>query len=310
MLSYFRGCILGLAVGDAIGYQVEFSSWGAIQKEYGLQGLSIADTLKWKYMLYSDDTQMSLASAWAALDFLKNGGDIGERTYKRYLDWLALQKQPRQSRAPGITCLSALRSGKMGTMKKPINNSKGCGGVMRTAPFGLVFDPEVAFGVGAMASAITHGHPSGYLPGGYIASLISFLLEGRTLLDAIGDVNKILREYPKHGETLTAVEGAVALAKGSKASVPETIHAIGGGWTGEEALAIAIYCSLIYSNDFPGAILAASNHSGDSDSTASITGAIMGAMLGDKAIPEEWIARIENRELLTRTANLLHKATQ
>jgi len=69
---------------------------------------------------------------------------------------------------------------------------------------------------------------------------------------------------------------------------PETIARIGEGWVAEEALAIALYCTLCYRNHFEKAVLPAVNHGGDSDSTGAITGNIMGALLEDRAIPREW----------------------
>ena len=80
------------------------------------------------------------------------------------------------------------------------------------------------------------------------------------------------------------------------------IHSIGGGWVGEEALAIALFCAIRFQNDWKAGTLAAVNHSGDSDSTGSIAGAILGTLLGIYAIPPDWIQRVENSQLIREKA--------
>ncbi|MBS4024330.1 MAG: ADP-ribosylglycohydrolase family protein [Clostridia bacterium] len=77
--------------------------------------------------------------------------------------WLIGIKELYTRRAPGNTCLAALSSGIMGTIDKPINDSKGCGGVMRVAPVGLFCRKDEAFRIASECAALTHGHPSGYL---------------------------------------------------------------------------------------------------------------------------------------------------
>jgi ADP-ribosylglycohydrolase len=87
--------------------------------------------------------------------------------------WLIRVEGLHARRAPGMTCLSALRGGTMGTIERPLNDSKGCGGVMRAAPIGLVArDEQAAFTLGCEAAAITHGHPSGYYSAGCFAAII------------------------------------------------------------------------------------------------------------------------------------------
>jgi ADP-ribosylglycohydrolase len=77
---------------------------------------------------------------------------------------------------------------------------------------------------------------------------------------------------------------------------------MGGGWVGEEALAISLYCALVAGDDFTHGLLLAVNHSGDSDSTGSITGNILGLRLGRQAIPERWLAELELRDVIETVA--------
>ena len=83
----------------------------------------------------------------------------------------------------------------------------------------------------------------------------------------------------------------------------ENIRSLGEGWVAEETLAIAIYCSLKYKNDFSKGIIVAANHSGDSDSTAAVTGNILGALLGYSAIDEKWKKRLELKDVILEIAD-------
>jgi len=308
----YKGCLLGLAAGDALGAAVEFMSLAEIRKKYGGDGIQDFDSWNgFEAGSYTDDTQMALATAMGcikAAECWKKEGffDPIPHLYNEYLSWLETQNDPFQRRAPGNTCLSALRSGRMGTMDAPINNSKGCGGVMRVAPVGLVFLGEMAFLEGAKTAAITHGHPSGYLSAGFLAELVSHILNGKILQEAIELSKETIKEFEGHQETLMSIDLAENLAKGDMPGV-DAIQQIGEGWIGGEALAIAIYCSLKFSNNFRSAVTASVNHSGDSDSTGAIAGAIMGALLGDEAIPGSWVDRLENSQEIMEIAYEMYR---
>jgi len=308
LIRKYQGCLLGLAIGDALGAPVEFLRLEEIKKRYGRDG--ITDFHEWggfKSGSYTDDTQMSLATAVGCLRAYqrwreKGIGHPASVIYQRYLDWLESQNDPKQRRGPGRTCLSALQSGKMGTIEEKINDSKGCGGVMRTAPVGLAFPSCRAFEEGAEYAAITHGHPSGYLSAGFLSAIISYLIEGKKLTEAIDLSIGQLTRYDGHSETLKIIELAQKLS-GSPKSSEKSIQTIGEGWVGEEALAISLYCSLKFSDNFERGTLAAVNHSGDSDSTGSITGAILGTLLGIESIPRPWVQKVEGSDRIKKIAD-------
>ncbi len=86
------------------------------------------------------------------------------------------------------------------------------------------------------------------------------------------------------------------------------IKSLGEGWVAEETLAIAIYCSLKYPSDFEKSIIAAVNHSGDSDSTGSVTGNIIGAYLGISAIPEKYLSNLELKEVIIEISDDLYNS--
>jgi hypothetical protein len=198
-------CLIGGAVGDAFGYEVEFSNLAAIQSRFGPAGIK-APVFHHGRLIVSDDTQMTLFTLEGLLQSLKNGSDWRRLCIpsirQAYLDWLHTQRAQTPTgtpvnsdrliyrlemcahRAPGNTCLGALGSGGQGTIGKPINESKGCGGAMRTAPIGLLTftDVDTVFRVGAEAAALTHGHPSGYLSAGMVAALVRVLITGTSLI--------------------------------------------------------------------------------------------------------------------------------
>ena len=175
-------CLLGGAIGDALGYRVEFSRWPEIERAYGASGIRLAAATG--TLIVSDDTQMTLFTLEGMARAASTDKIVNE-VRDAYLDWLGTQgrtatsREPRgrlarytvmrQPQAPGNTCLAALRQGGQGTVEHPINDSKGCGGVMRTAPLGFLpatmSDAEV-FRLGAAVAAFTHGHPDGYLHAG------------------------------------------------------------------------------------------------------------------------------------------------
>ncbi len=219
-----------------------------------------------------------------------------------YDGWLFAVKEMHVRRGPGKTCLSALERMKMGDMKKPVNNSKGCGGVMRIAPAGLAYDKKKAFTTGAEFAAITHGHPSGYLAAGALAYIIASIVEGSAVETAVTDSILEMKNYAGYEECSGALKQALELAAGDLPE-NEAICKLGEGWVGEEALAIAVYCSLKHEEDFRRALITAVNQSGDSDSTGAITGNILGAYLGVSKLPVEWVEKIELKEVIIKLAD-------
>jgi ADP-ribosylglycohydrolase len=336
-LEHFTGCLLGGAVGDALGAPVEFHSIHLIRDKYGSAGITDYVAAYGRRGAITDDTQMTLFTAEGVLRAIARQRHKGvchpaSIIYHAYIRWLRTQggqsrshfsedkmdgwligvKSLHNSRAPGATCLSALRGEEMGEMQRPLNNSKGCGGVMRVAPVGLVAeDEEQAFSLGCEAAAITHGHPSGYYSAGCFAAIVYHLTEGHSLSEAIELALRILErpENDEHEECAEAVRRAVALWRAGilmKPS-PEMVERLGGGWVGEEALAISLYCALASQDDFARGVLLSVNHSGDSDSTGAITGNLLGLMLGVGAIPEKWLAELELRAEIEAMAGDLFK---
>jgi ADP-ribosylglycohydrolase len=318
------GCLLGGAVGDALGAVVEFDSLADIRRRYGPAGLT---GFPEDAGPFTDDTQMTLFTAEALLRArrryaARHFAYAVDELWTAYRRWLATQgegsgrddqeieglaSEPRlhHRRGPGNTCLSALRGDVPGYVDKPVNGSKGCGGVMRIAPIGLV--AARPFGLGIASAALTHGHPSGYLSAGAGAEIIARLRGGEALRPAVESALDVVSSWQGHEETTEALLVALDLADRTPVPTPDAIAEIGEGWVGEEALAIAVFCALT-GDSFQTAVLAAANHSGDSDSTAAITGNLLGAAGGRAVVPEDWLAALTERDLVERVADELTAA--
>jgi len=332
-----KACLLAGALGDALGYEVEFDNWSTIQKEYGKRGITNLVTHGGKARV-SDDTQMTLFTCEGmVLGFWRDarkgvGAELEEYIYQAYLCWLKTQgssgdgikslwesgskllKVPEMNalRAPGNTCLSALGSGKMGTMMDPINNSKGCGGVMRSAPVGFMTGWGAPLIKGAASAAITHGHPGGWIPAGILSDIIYRIIfqETKQLENVFTDSIKAAREVWSDPEALKIYSMLFDAIELSHSDIPDVdaIHQIGGGWVGDEALAIALYSCLKHPDHVKDALICSVNHSGDSDSTGAITGNILGAYLGMKALPSDWVSKLELTEEISFMSQAVAKA--
>ena len=315
--AWVRGCLFGGAIGDALGYKVEFKSLGSIHASYGEGGIQEPEETEGQFVV-SDDTQMTMFT----LEGLTRGlGGTNETVLEEirlaYVDWLSTQSPPEigwQSRgkicndkrlwflrAPGNTCLSATRAGAHGTPTNPINDSKGCGGVMRSAPLGLVeaWSPREAFSMGCKVAAMTHGHPTGWLSAGALTCLIRLLLDGEHLKDALSQTLPLLVESRGGEETIAALSKILKLTQSEETDVRGSVRQLGKGWIGEEALAIGIYAAL-RAFSFEEALIIAANHDGDSDSTASIAGQLYGAWHGDSVLPKAWIEKLDIKEVMEK----------
>jgi ADP-ribosylglycohydrolase len=314
--------MLGGAVGDALGAPVEFSSRAEILRRYGADGVTGYVEFGDGTGAITDDTQMTLFTADALIRdtlFWHCNGIIATRSqlYQAYSRWMITQGYDRPDphkllrngyllsckelyslRSPGISCISGLLS-KEG---HPNPDSKGCGAVMRAAPIGLFCQEQMIPVIAATAAEQTHGHPTSTESTIAFALLIAKILDGVELREALREVIDILKQRPdSNGETVNALTLADELS--CEDILPHlAIARIGEGWVAEEALAISVYCALNFSDDFRQGVLAAVNITGDSDSTGAITGNILGTMLGETAIPAEWLNNLRERHIVEQIA--------
>lgn len=332
----FRGCLIGGAAGDALGYAVELMSEEQIIRKYGPKGILGYD-LSLGAARISDDTQMTLFTATGLLGGTTRGLRRGiHASYTSYIndsykDWLRTQTEiyPLKPghhyswlvnvpgmfvrRTPEVTCISALRRGGGGTTQHAISQGTDGGGLTRVAPVGLYFcdrmqwiDKEVDK-IGAEVAALTHGHPVGWLPAAAHTHIIRKIVQDglsveRACLDALEKIGRFAPGNEALPELKMKLEMAMDFA--SKPGYDLTaIHRLGEGKTAPELLAIAVYCSLRYPDDFDRALIASVNHRGASDSSGTLTGNIMGARLGYRNLPSKYTQRIEMQETILEIAD-------
>ncbi len=333
-----RGSLVGGAVGDALGYEVEFMTLPAILKRFGKHGISDYVLDKIGIAEFSDDTQMSLFTAEGLLTAIAAGKIYGKdilpyiteayknwyltQCYPPYIksrSWLSDIKTLWVRRAPGTTCMSALRSLSGPGNPTVVNNSKGCGGVMRVAPIGIfsaahpeTLDLEHCGLLAGQAAEITHKHPLSTFSSMAHAMIVAECpahdkidreMFRFIVIDRVFKLLELHFKDDRHLSLLTnLINRALTLAESEKSDT-EAISVLGEGWVAEETLAIALFSVMRYIDDFEKCVCCAVNHDGDSDSTGAVAGNISGAILGYSAIPEKYLANLELHDVILSVAD-------
>lgn len=216
-----RGCMIGGAIGDALGWPIEFKSERQITNKYWPNGIRKYDLNAAGEAEITDDTQMALFTAngilYGETVNLLHGTSKPPRHYVAvaYQDWLCTQEDRaktdikpggiswlnameglRHRRGPGVTCLQALQKqnpapGQIADyIEAALNSSKGCGGIMRVAPMGLRRWSDIAAldYEGAQLAAITHGHALGYMPAAVLVHIINRIVYPVDLQFSLKDI--------------------------------------------------------------------------------------------------------------------------
>ena len=315
----YRGCLLGLAIGDAMGYPADTKTWPQIQEEYGPYGLMGYD-LRNGYAEVSSHTQIAAFSCNGLLlgqtrgqvygkmapfvryvHLAQQEWAIGQRRYDqpgRNHCWVFRVSDMRHRHCTDTRMVETLNRGKLGSLEDPVNRYDTPASLLSAVAAGLFADTgkmELAESnrLGAESVALTHGHPLAFLPGAMVAHLIRSSLRQPpkplyTLVkEALGALQaQFVREYPREVSQLTAlVERAMSLAEERLVQPVAAMEQLKCD-TGAEVLAGAIYAALLCEEDFDNAMVIAVNHSGRSAAVAALTGAILGAQLGEDTLPE------------------------
>lgn len=322
--KYHRGCLLGLAIGDAMGNTVEDKSWDEIQTEYGPEGLLGFDLKEEEFAPVTSHTQVAAFLCNGLLLALTRGRGEYMRWSKLALkEWVRSQQFSRESETGycflgklpqfrrrncrDIRMLDNHRMEFYGSMTQRKNMNNTPGPITAGVAAGMLFQPGRISpeGVGELAGeliALTHGHPETFLSGVVLSYLIAGVLGGADLLQslnqAIGVTERQYAERFSQMEKLTMkLRLAVDLSHNKALSPLQAMEQIGCEDTAE-CLAGAVYACLVNPRDFDGAIITAVNHSGTSAAVGAIAGAIMGALLGEDALPEFYLESLECTDVL------------
>ena len=302
-----HACLLGGAIGDALGAEIEFWHLSRIRDRFP-KGLQDLPPHAGRVGAITDDTQMTLFTAEGLIRAAVRQDERGichppSVIHHALLRWLATQGvQPgmdidstglirdqrlHAQRAPGNTCLSALRATRQfGAAAR--NESKGCGTIMRVAPVAFVAQERIRE-LALETSALTHGHRTGQEAAAAWALILAELARDVDPEDAA------IRVVDSFGaETANSIRAALTAPRDAK---PETVESLGGGWVAEEALAIALYACLC-ARDFQHGLQIAVTHGGDSDSTGAIAGNALGLLFPDQVQSHRWSAQVECGDLI------------
>jgi ADP-ribosylglycohydrolase len=307
--SRFVGSIVGLAVGDAIGYPAEFRRRAQLLAEIGPEGITDFIALKDARFsrptfagpdhppgTFTDDTQMTIAVAEALLAAGQAElDDLMAETGRWFVRWSRSQKN---NRAPGETCMEGCRNLERGIAWREagVADSKGCGSAMRVAPIGLYFDDlDRVADVARASSLLTHGHPAAVE-----AAAAGAIMVALTLADANPQsvYEQVEDRCCKSSTDFAAIWRKIPVLLPQDPNDVLVDGGLGEGWVGEEAVASAMYCFWRSPDDFEQAIRTAINTDGDSDTIGTITGSVMGARLGVAAIPARWREAVEESKYL------------
>ncbi len=295
------GAVLGAAIGDAMGHPTEFiSSFQGIHDRFGPEGVTGFE-LFWeregrRFAPYTDDTQM----AEVVLRTLVAGhADLDETMRRLAAGFVSWSEHPQGGhRAPGNACMAGCRRLAQGVPWREAGGESagGCGSVMRAYPFGLVFagNLQQAERWAVEHSQLTHRDP---------------IALGACAAMAVGMARIVQRQPPDlvtsemvaaacRYSARTAALMATAIEEARTGVEPRKTLLRLQGWAAHEAIAAAVYVFTRHPDDPRGAILEGANTPGDSDSIATLAGALVGARRGIDALPADWVRDVERSEEL------------
>ena len=334
----YRGCLLGMAVGDAMGYTVDSRYWPESQEDYGPNGLMGYDLVT-GYAEGSSYTQLAAFTCIGLLLGLTRGQMLGKMApFIKYIElstrewaasqrpwgrpeksfcWLLRKRELCQRHCMDTRMLATLRREKSGSLEVPVNNDSTPAGLTSAIGVGLFFHKErmeqtEIDRLGAEAVAITHGAPAAFLSGAFLAHLISRTLAypkaplRKLVLEAARSIrDQFGHQYSQAFDLANMIRHAVTFAEMENlkpVEVMERIHCESAA----QVLAGAVYACLVSGEDFDRAMIVAVNHSGRSAAVGAVAGAMLGTRLGEEALPEFYLECLESADTLRELADDLN----
>jgi len=301
--SKFLGCLVGTAIGDALG---------AGREGMGMSGnediVSLAEKLG--QLIYTDDTHMTIGIAESLIE--RNGFD-GEHMAQTFIE--NYEAEPWRGYGSGPPRIfGMIKSGEAwysAANRLYRGGSFGNGSAMRVAPVGLLYSRnleklrEIAY----QSSSITHSHELGKEGAALQACAVALALNTSSDEDIDREVFlSRLQDFIQdrlYKEKVARIREL--LGEQDKAKV---VAVLGNGMEAPRSVPTAIYCFLRQPQSYKDAVIYAVSLGGDTDTIAAMAGAISGGYLGIEAIPSEWRAKLENREYIeTLAEKLWHIAT-
>ena len=328
--SVFRGALLGMAVGDAMGHAVDKKTLEEIRNDYGPNGLLGYDLVNG----YAEVTSYTQVAAFAANGILLGLTRGNTAMLVRYMG-LALREWSRSqqysdpernycflSRVPELKrrrcmdtrMLDALNRNTLGTPEDPVYRSEQPGSLTSVIPVALLsgileMEPDAVDRMGAEVVALTHGDPLAFLSGAVLAHGLRLLMQqpdisARDCLQDSMDAIQLQfgREYGQTTELWELLQLAMTLASSEQTGPMEAMELLRCR-TAPEVLAGALYACVTCHGDFDAAMITAVNHSGRSSAVGAITGAILGIRMGEEILPEFYLESLESAQLLRELAD-------
>ena len=331
--SRFRGALLGLAVGDAMGYTVDSKSLSEIREDYGPNGLLGYDLVNG----YADVTSYTQLAAFTAngllLGLTRGRMRLAMAPMVRYIGvalkewsrsqhycqqeknhcWLSGYPQLKRRCCMDTWILTTLSRDTLGTMEEPASRSDHPSALPEVIPVSLLsgileLSQEEINRLGAETVALTHGHPAAFLSGAVLTHAASQILmqPEMTVQQRVQDViDHIQFQFGREYSQTTKIWELLHLAQTLAASdIPqaEAMEQLGCR-TSPEVLAGALYACATCHGDFDAAMITAVNHSGRSAAVGAVTGALLGLFMGEEALPEFYLECLEPAQLLRELAD-------
>jgi len=296
--SKFLGCLVGAAIGDGLGARRE--GRGMTRSE---DVDSLAERLE--HLVYTDDTHMTIGIAESLIESKGFNGEHMTQTFiKNY------EAEPWRGYGPGPPRIFwMIKRGEAwysAANKLYQGGSLGNGSAMRVAPVGLLYsnNPEKLLEIAHKSSSITHSHELGKEGAALQACAVALALN--TPSDENIDKENFLfklRNFiqnQSYKEKISQIREL--LGEQDRAKV---VTVLGNGIEAPRSVPTAVYCFLRQPKSYKDTVTYAISLGGDTDTIAAMAGAISGAHLGIEAIPEEWKAKLENRDYIEALAEKL-----